>query len=123
VFLPHVIAYNGAAVPGKTLPSPTQTRWVAPDIYAQASRALGLGSSRENPAEGLARFQETTIALLDAVEQPRSLAALGISEADYQEKRSRLAQLAFEDPSIRSNPRAPMIAELEELLDQAWRGW
>ena len=123
VFLPHVIAYNGAAMPGKNLPSPTQTRWVAPDTYAQASRALGLGSSRENPEEGLARFHETTIALLDAVEQPKSLGALGISEADFQAKRSHLAQLAFEDPSIRSNPRAPMIAELEELLDQAWRGW
>jgi acetaldehyde dehydrogenase/alcohol dehydrogenase len=123
VFLPHVIRFNGAALPGKNIPSPTQTRWVAPEIYAQASRALGLGSSRENPAEGLERFHETTIQLLDSVEQPRNLAALGISEADYQANRAKLAQLAFEDPSIRSNPRAPMIAELEELLDAAWTGW
>lgn len=123
VFLPHVIRYNGAALPGKNLPSPTQTRWVAPETYAQAARALGLGSSRENPEDGLARFQETTIELLDAVEQPRSLEALGIPREQFDADRSRLAQLAFEDPSIRSNPRAPMIAELEQLLDEAWRGW
>ncbi|MCB0878571.1 MAG: bifunctional acetaldehyde-CoA/alcohol dehydrogenase [Thermoleophilia bacterium] len=123
VFLPHVIRYNGAAVPGKNLPSPTQTRWTAPETYAQAARALGLGSSREKPEEGLARFEETTIELLEAVEQPRSLAALGITEEQFREQRSAMAQLAFEDPSIRTNPRAPMIAELEELLDQAWAGW
>ncbi len=123
VFLPHVIRYNGAALPGKNIPSPTQTRWVAPEIYAQASRALGLGSSREHPDEGLARFEETTIQLLEAVEQPRSLQAMGITQEQYAAERSRLAQLAFEDPSIRSNPRASTIAELEQLLDEAWQGW
>ncbi|MCW2924354.1 MAG: adhE [Thermoleophilia bacterium] len=123
VFLPHVIRYNGAERPGKTLPSPTQIHWVAPDVYAQASRALGLGSSRENPAEGLARFEETTISLLDAVGQPSSIAALGIDEAAFTAARPRLAQMAFEDPSIRANPRASTIAELEALLDDAWRGW
>jgi acetaldehyde dehydrogenase/alcohol dehydrogenase len=123
VFLPHVIRYNGAAMPGKNLPSPTQTRWVAPDTYAQAARALGLGSSRENPGEGLARFEETTIQLLESVEQPRSLEAMGITKEQFDAQRSNLAQLAFEDPAIRSNPRAPMIAELEQLLDEAWRGW
>jgi acetaldehyde dehydrogenase/alcohol dehydrogenase len=123
VFLPHVIRYNGAPIPGKNLPSPTQTRWVAPDTYAQAARALGLGSSREKPEEGLARFEETTIELLEAVEQPRSLQAMGITREQYDAQRAHLAQLAFEDPSIRSNPRAPTIAELEELFDQAWNGW
>ncbi|MCW2927108.1 MAG: adhE [Thermoleophilia bacterium] len=123
VFLPHVIRYNGAPVPAKNMPSPTQTRWVAPDQYAQAARALGLGSSREQPEEGLERFEEAVLGLLDSVEQPRSIAALGIDEAAFREQRSRLAQLAFEDPSIRTNPRAPMIAELEALLDDAWRGW
>ena len=54
---------------------------------------------------------------------PEQAKALGISEDDFRANRSKLAQLAFEDPSIRSNPRAPMIAELEELLDQAWQGW
>ncbi len=123
VFLPHVIRYNGAAVPGKNLPSPTQTRWMAPETYAQAARALGLGSSREKPEEGLARFEETTIQLLEAVEQPRSLQDLGITEEQFRDARANMAQLAFEDPSIRTNPRAPTIAELEELLDQAWAGW
>ena len=121
--LPHVIRYNGAEVPGKNLPSPTQTRWVAPEQYAQAARALGLGSSRENPREGLAHFEEAIIGVLDAVDQPRSLAACGVDEAAFREQRSRLAQLAFEDPSIRSNPRAPLVAELETLLDQTWAGW
>jgi acetaldehyde dehydrogenase/alcohol dehydrogenase len=123
VFLPHVIRYNGAEVPGKTLPSPTQTRWTAPETFAQAARALGLGSSRENPAEGLARFEETTIELLAAVGQPRSLEALGITREQYDAQRTNLAQLAFEDPSLRTNPRASTLAELEGLLDAAWAGW
>ncbi|MEO6867920.1 MAG: bifunctional acetaldehyde-CoA/alcohol dehydrogenase [Gaiellales bacterium] len=123
VFLPHVIRYNGAAVPGKTLPTPNATRWEAPKIYAQAARALGLGSSREQPEEGLARFEQTTIELLDAVEQPRSIEALGITREQFEQERTALANRAFEDPSIRSNPRAALISELEELLDQAWAGW
>jgi hypothetical protein len=33
-----------------------------------------------------------------------------------------LVKAAFDDPSWRSNPRMPLLAELEELFWSAWRG-
>jgi alcohol dehydrogenase class IV len=33
-----------------------------------------------------------------------------------------LARVAFEDPSLRTNPRMPMVSELVGLLEAAWNG-
>ena len=33
-----------------------------------------------------------------------------------------LVKIAFDDPSWRSNPRMPLLSELEELLWSAYRG-
>jgi hypothetical protein len=32
------------------------------------------------------------------------------------------ARAAFEDPSLRTNPRMPLVAELQALLEAAWSG-
>jgi acetaldehyde dehydrogenase/alcohol dehydrogenase len=93
---------------------------VAPEKYAQMGWVLGLGSHSE--AERRERFFRRVDDLLDAVGIPRSLAAVGVSEQAFETALPDLVRAAFEDPSLRTNPRMPLLRELEELLRAAWRG-
>ena len=60
--------------------------------------------------------------LLDRLEVPRSIAALGISKPQFELAMPDLAKVAFDDPSWRSNPRMPLVEELVELYWLAYRG-
>ena len=60
--------------------------------------------------------------LLDRLAVPRSIAELGISEAEFQRAMPDLAKTAFDDPSWHSNPRMPLVSELVELFWKAYWG-
>jgi acetaldehyde dehydrogenase / alcohol dehydrogenase len=119
LLLPHVIAYN-ASVPTKFMPSPNVRGYVAHKKYALAADLLRLGG--ETVSEKVARLIAAVGELLDRLQIPRSLAELGIAEARFREELPALVEIAFDDPSWRSNPRMPMLAELEDLLWKAWHG-
>jgi acetaldehyde dehydrogenase/alcohol dehydrogenase len=119
VFLPHVLRYN-AAVPTKFMPAPGYASYVAPAKYAQIAWVLGLGGRGEEAARErlFARVDE----LLRAVGIPRSLAEHGIRHDAWEAARGDLCRAAFADPSGRTNPRMPMLAELAALLDAGYGG-
>jgi len=81
---------------------------------------LGLGG--DTVAEKVKNLVAATERLLDRLEIPRSIAELGIPEAEFERAIPDLAKIAFDDPSWRSNPRMPMVGELVELLWSAYRG-
>ena len=81
---------------------------------------LGLGG--ETVAEKVANLVAATGQLLDRLEIPRSIAELGISEAEFERVMPELAKTAFDDPSWRSNPRMPLVSELVGLFWSAYRG-
>jgi acetaldehyde dehydrogenase/alcohol dehydrogenase len=81
---------------------------------------LGLGG--DSVAEKVKRLVSATEQLLDRLEIPRSIADLGISEAEFERAIPDLAKVAFDDPSWRTNPRMPLVSELVELLWSAYRG-
>ena len=77
------------------------------------------GKSEEERRERLfARVEE----LLDAVGEPRSLEEAGAERGDFEAALPELARAAFADPSIRTNPRMPLVSELAELLEAGYRG-
>lgn len=117
IFLPHVLRYN-ASLPSKFMPAPGYSHYVAPEKYAQGAWILGIGGRDEadRREQLFARVDE----LLDVVEMPRSLAELGIARDVFEAAIPDLARAAFTDPSIRTNPRIPLLAELIELL---WAGY
>jgi acetaldehyde dehydrogenase / alcohol dehydrogenase len=119
LMLPHVIAYN-ASVPTKFMPSPNQRAYVAHKKYAAVADLLGLGG--DTVPEKVAYLVSATEQLLDRLNIPRSIADLGISEADFEKALPDLAKTAFDDPSWRSNPRMPLVSELVALLWSAYRG-
>jgi acetaldehyde dehydrogenase/alcohol dehydrogenase len=119
LFLPHVLRYN-AALPRKFMPAPGYTTYVAPDKYAQMAWVHGLGGrTAEQRRE---RLFGAVDELLAAVGMPASLSELGIARADFEAALPELADAAFADPSLRTNPRMPLLTELIELLEAGWRG-
>lgn len=118
LFLPHVLRYN-AALPTKFMPAPGYSAYVAPEKYAQLGRILFGGHSQEEQLERLfSRVDELIVTL----RLPRSLAELGVSRAEYVAAIPELARAAYADPSLRTNPRMPLIVELVGLLEAAWSG-
>ena len=119
LMLPHVIHYN-ASVPSKFMPSPNQRAYVAHKKYAAVADLLNLGG--DTVAEKVANLVTATSQLLDRLGIPRSIAELGIPEAEFQRALPDLAKVAFDDPSWRSNPRMPLVSELIDLFWSAYRG-
>ncbi len=119
IFLPHVLRYN-ASLPSKFMPAPGYSTYVAPEKYAQIAWILGIGGrSEESRRERLfARVDE----LLAEVEEPRSLRELGIERTAFEAALPDLAKAAFSDPSIRTNPRIPLLREIIALLEAGYAG-
>ena len=119
LMLPHVIAYN-AAVPTKFRPSPNQRAYVAHKKYATIAELLGLGGhSIEEKVKNLVTAVEQ---LLDQLGMPRSIAAMGIVKEEFERALPDLVKIAFDDPSWLSNPRMPLMSELEALFRSAYEG-
>ena len=119
IFLPHVLRYN-AALPSKFMPAPGYTAYVAPEKYAQIAWIIGLGGRTEE--ERRERLFCRVEDLLDSVGMPRSLEAAGVTRSDFEQALPELARAAFEDASIRTNPRIPLVHELTQLLEQGFHG-
>ncbi|HEU5334706.1 MAG TPA: hypothetical protein VFU27_02020, partial [Terriglobales bacterium] len=60
--------------------------------------------------------------LLEQLEMPRCIAALGISKEEFEQAVPDLVSTAFDDPSWQSNPRMPLMSELEQLFWNAYEG-
>ena len=56
------------------------------------------------------------------VGEPRSLAEAGVAREEFEAALPDLAKAAFSDPSIRTNPRIPMLREIVELLEAGYGG-
>lgn len=120
IFLPHVLRYN-AALPTKFMPAPGATHYVAPEKYAQMAWVIGLGHAGDEAARRTLLFERVD-ALLAEVGIPRSLAAYGIAREDFEAALPDLTRAAFDDPSLRTNPRIPLIGELTALLRAGYEG-
>jgi acetaldehyde dehydrogenase/alcohol dehydrogenase len=119
IFLPHVLRYN-AALPSKFMPAPGYSAYVAPEKYAEISRILGFGGRTEEDRRE--RLFAHVDELLAEVDEPRTLAECGVSRKEFDKALPDLARAAFMDPSIRTNPRIPMIREVIELLEVGYGG-
>jgi acetaldehyde dehydrogenase/alcohol dehydrogenase len=113
LFLPRVLRYN-AEIPAKFTLAPGHAPYAAPEKYAQLAGTLGLaGISADDARE---RLFAAVDRLLMAVGMPRTIADVGLHQARYAQARDDLAMNAFRDPSLRGNPRMPLVSELRDLL-------
>ena len=101
VLLPHVIRFNGAAVPERFVP---------------IAQAMGLSDIAGAPAEeAVERVAEEVRRLGDEVGVPKGLGDLGVTDADIP----RLAQLTLSDACLTTNPRPASMVEVAALFRAA----
>ncbi|MCU0268146.1 MAG: bifunctional acetaldehyde-CoA/alcohol dehydrogenase [Acidimicrobiales bacterium] len=116
IFLPHVMRYN-AGVPTKFMPAPGYATYVAPEKYATMGWVLFGGKSEAERRERLFRRVDE---LLERVGIPRTLREAGVREDDFEAALPEVARAALLDPSLRTNPRMPLVGELVGLLRAAY---
>ena len=119
IFLPHVLRYN-ASLPSKFMPAPGYSAYVAPEKYAQVGWILGFGGrSEEKRRERL--FAASTSCCARSMSRGRSPRRGSIAR-EFEAALPDLAKAAFMDPSIRTNPRIPLVREIVELLKAGYGG-
>lgn len=118
IMLPHVIAYNGSN-PSKFVSFPNYENYIAHIKYQEIARNLGLPAT--TPAEGVQSLINAVLDLMHQVNMPTTLADCGINYEEFSAVVVELAEKAFEDQCTTSNPRMPLISELEELYRRAFR--
>jgi len=119
ILLPYTVRYN-ATTPTKFMPHPNIVAYVADQKYAEVADFVGLSGA--TTAQKVDTLIDAIVGLLKACNIPGSIKEVGISEKDFRNALPDLVDKAFDDPSSRSNPRFPMVAELEELFLHAYRG-
>lgn len=117
VLLPYVIEYN-ASLPSKFVSFPKYEYFVAPEKYRQIAAHLGLPSA--SPEEGVLSLIEAVRDLNRSLGIPATFAEMGIDRDRYAENLHQLAEKAFEDQTTTTNPRLPLISELDEVLRKAY---
>jgi acetaldehyde dehydrogenase/alcohol dehydrogenase len=116
IFLPRVLRYN-AAMPSKFMPAPGYTSYVAPEKYGLLGRVV-LGGRLDG--ESRTRLFDAVDELLDTLGMPRTLKQAGVDEAEFTARLPELAMAAFEDMTIRTNPRMPLVSEIAGLLRESY---
>ncbi|WRZ89114.1 bifunctional acetaldehyde-CoA/alcohol dehydrogenase [Streptomyces sp. NBC_01007] len=119
LLLPHVIRYNGSA-PTKVTSWPKYHRYIAPERYQDVARLLGLPA--DTPEEGVESLAHAVEELRERVGIPRSFKDAGIDEAAFLDALPEQAMYAYEDQCAPANPRLPMLADMQELMRQAYYG-
>ncbi len=111
IFLPAVLRFNGG-IPTKMTPNPNVKDYLAPKKIKLLCDLLGL---------------KDLDALIHRIEEvksecnlPRRLADAGISVEEFRSNLDQLVDLAFQDPSVVSNPRRPLLSEIRALFEECF---
>ena len=117
ILLPHVIRFN-SAVPDKITVFPKYKYYVAHQKYAEIAEALNLRF--ETTEEGVEKLILKINELIKKLGMPLSISEAGVKKADFEAKVGQLANQAYQDQTIITNPRMPLIHELEEIYRRAY---
>ncbi len=119
IFLPHVLRYN-ASLPSKFMPAPGYSAYVAPEKYAQIAWILGSAAARRR-AGGSGSSRASTSCCARST-SPARWPRPGFRRRTSSQALPDLARAAFADPSIRTNPRIPLVREITALLQAGYAG-
>ncbi|MGT2933940.1 bifunctional acetaldehyde-CoA/alcohol dehydrogenase [Streptococcus catagoni] len=120
ILLPYVIRYNGTR-PSKTATWPKYNYWKADEKYQDIARLLGLPAS--TPEEAVASYAQAVYDLGVAVGIKMNFKDQGIDEQEWNDSLHEMALLAYEDQCSPANPRLPMVADMEEIMADAYYGY
>ena len=116
-FLLSTIDFN-SGVPTKFMPFSNYRKYIAHEKYAELGKLLG---HQGNKIEELIPALKSKIKdLLTKLKLPHRVSGLEIKLDDYLNVIPELASKAFNDISLRTNPRMPFVEELEEIFRNAY---
>lgn len=126
IFLPHVIRYNSVETPSKYAAWPRYQIYSTPERYAHVAAFLRIepltpeiqADANGSPcAEALAR---AVAHLARRLGLPSTLKEAGVPKDQFEMRVNELARSAFDDQCTPTNPRYPLLSELEEIYRQAY---
>jgi acetaldehyde dehydrogenase/alcohol dehydrogenase len=115
LLLPHIVKYNGVEDPTRYNPLTPGSRYCAHERYQEIAKHLGLSCSF--PEQGVESLLSEIGQLQQELELPHTINAYGISEPEYLCKVKQMADQVFEDHSTATNPRLPLLGEIEALFN------
>jgi acetaldehyde dehydrogenase/alcohol dehydrogenase len=120
LLISQVIRYNATDCPAKQCIFPQYRYPNAKAAYAAFAEGLGLkGKTDDEKVENLIKTLED---LKKQLNIPASIKEWGISKEDFTKAMETLPTLAFDDQCTGSNPRYPLIEEIEKLYWLAYEG-
>jgi acetaldehyde dehydrogenase/alcohol dehydrogenase len=117
ILMPYVIRYN-ADKPSKFTAFPQYEYPKANKRYAEIAGFLGLPAA--NPQEGVDSLTHAIEDLLREVEIPLTLGEAGVNRESFENGLREMADIAFNDQCTGSNPRMPLVAEIEKIYREAY---
>ncbi len=120
LLISQVIRYNATDCPTKQCAFPQYRYPNAKAAYAAFAEGLGLkGKTDDEKVDNLIKALED---LKKQIGIPASIKEWGISREDFAKAMETLPTLAFDDQCTGSNPRYPLIEEIEKLYWLAYEG-
>ncbi len=119
IFLPHVIRYN-ATKPYKHAIFPKYDSYRADKDLADFARYMGFKASTVE--EGVQSLIDEVTKLAQDLGIEMSLKANGATKEHLDTVVDELAYRAFEDQCTPANPKEPLVAELKEIIYDAFEG-
>ncbi|MBI2996113.1 MAG: bifunctional acetaldehyde-CoA/alcohol dehydrogenase [Candidatus Melainabacteria bacterium] len=117
VFLLSTIDYN-SGMPKKFMPFSNYRKYIAHEKYAEIARYLDC--TEDNVKQLVNSLKEKVKDLLTKSLLPRCVSELGIKLNEYLAAIPDLVNKTINDLSLRTNPRMPLIEELEEIFKNAY---
>lgn len=120
ILLPYVIRYNGTR-PAKAATWPKYNYYKADVKFQDIAKMLGLPAS--TPEEAVDALAKAVHDLGERVGINMSIKGQGVDEKEYMATVEEIAYLAYEDQCSPANPRLPMVADMVEILQDAYYGY
>lgn len=117
ILLPHIIQYN-AQKPTKFAAFPQYEYPMAGERYAEIARFLGLPAGTKE--EGVASLVKAIQDLMVQLDIPTTLAAAGVDRERFERELREMSDIAFNDQCTGTNPRMPLVAEIEKIYREAY---
>ena len=119
IALPQVIRFNSKR-PVKLAMWPHYSVYRADKDYADIAQAIGItGSSKEELIEGLV---QKIIDLAQSVGIKMAYKDYGVDQNGFEKKVDQLAVEAYGDQNTVTNPSAPLISEIAQLMRDSYEG-
>ncbi|AXY25548.1 bifunctional acetaldehyde-CoA/alcohol dehydrogenase [Suicoccus acidiformans] len=120
ILLPYVIRYNGTK-PAKLSNWPKYNYYHADKKYQKVAALLGLPAA--TPEEGVASLAQAVYDLGERVGIQMNFKDQGIDEQAWEDSLDELAFLAYEDQCTPVNPRLAVVADMKEIMSDAYYGY